>query len=299
MQHSAERLEKDWNVRRWFPRFFQSSRDITLSDDSTASFSANEHHASGGQNMKQHTLLGIAAALTAFVLVVIGALVGQMSQTGAPVAADTVIVPTEAPVSAPVALDPTVEALIREREAAYQQALAEANRRLAEANRHLEAANRQIAQQTNQQQSAPAQPTYPISTEQAQAIASNLANGATLTKPAELVRYQGTPAYEVIFDRGAVYVDAQSGAVIASTLTQPQPATTQQGITADQAAQIAIAYRGGGQIKKVKFERERGIDVYEVKFTDGAEVYVAASDGAVVYARLDKAKKEDDHKDDD
>jgi len=263
--------------------------------------------------MKQHTLLGIAAALTAFVLVVIGALVGQMSQTGAPVAADTVIVPTEAPVSAPVALDPTVEALIREREAAYQQALAEANRRLAEANRHLEAANRQIAQQTNQQQSAPAaqnpasaqnpapaQPTYPISTEQAQAIASNLANGATLTKPAELVRYQGTPAYEVIFDRGAVYVDAQSGAVIASTLTQPQPATTQQGITADQAAQIAIAYRGGGQIKKVKFERERGIDVYEVKFTDGAEVYVAASDGAVVYARLDKAKKEDDdHKDDD
>jgi uncharacterized membrane protein YkoI len=263
--------------------------------------------------MKQHTLLGIAAALTAFVLVVIGALVGQMSQTGAPVAADTVIVPTEAPVSAPVALDPTVEALIREREAAYQQALAEANRRLAEANRHLEAANRQIAQQTNQQQSAPAaqnpasaqnpapaQPTYPISIEQAQAIASNLANGATLTKPAELVRYQGTPAYEVIFDRGAVYVDAQSGAVIASTLTQPQPATTQQGITADQAAQIAIAYRGGGQIKKVKFERERGIDVYEVKFTDGAEVYVAASDGAVVYARLDKAKKEDDdHKDDD
>ena len=263
--------------------------------------------------MKQHTLLGIAAALTAFVLVVIGALVGQMSQTGAPVAADTVIVPTEAPVSAPVALDPTVEALIREREAAYQQALAEANRRLAEANRHLEAANRQIAQQTNQQQSAPAaqnpasaqnpapaQPTYPISIEQAQAIASNLANGATLTKPAELVRYQGTPAYEVIFDRGAVYVDAQSGAVIASTLTQPQPATTQQGITADQAAQIAIAYRGGGQIKKVKFERERGIDVYEVKFTDGAEVYVAASDGAVVYTRLDKAKKEDDdHKDDD
>jgi uncharacterized membrane protein YkoI len=250
--------------------------------------------------MKQHTLLGIAAALTAFVLVVIGALAGQMSQTGAPVAADTVIVPTEAPVSAPVALDPTVEALIREREAAYQQALAEANRRLAEANRHLEAANRQIAQQTNQQQSAPAQPTYPISTEQAQTIALSLANGATLTKPAELVRYQGTPAYEVIFDRGAVYVDAQSGAVIASTLTQPQPATTQQGITADQAAQIAIAYRGGGQIKKVKFERERGIDVYEVKFTDGAEVYVAASDGAVVYARLDKAKKEDDdHKDDD
>jgi hypothetical protein len=131
--------QKDWKKIGMFAGGFQDSSNqsssITPSDDSTTSFSANKHHASGGQNMKQHTLLGIAAALTAFVLVVIGALVGQMSQIGAPVATDTVIVPTEAPVSAPVALDPTVEALIREREAAYQQALAEANRRLAEANR--------------------------------------------------------------------------------------------------------------------------------------------------------------------
>jgi hypothetical protein len=104
--------------------------------------------------MKQHTLLGIAAALTAFVLVVIGALVGQVSQTGAPTPTDTVIVPTEAPVSAPVALDPTVEALIREREAAYQRALAEANRQLAAANQRVEEANRQIAQQTNHEPAA-------------------------------------------------------------------------------------------------------------------------------------------------
>ncbi|MGQ9827127.1 MAG: PepSY domain-containing protein [Roseiflexus sp.] len=256
--------------------------------------------------MKQHTLLGIAAALTAFILVVIGALAGQVSQTGIPAATDTVVVPTETPVSAPVALDPTVEALIREREAAYQRALEEANRQLAEANQRIETANRQIAQQTAQQQSAPAaqnsaptQPTYPVPPEQAQAIALSLANGATLTKPAELVLYQGTPAYEVIFDRGAVYIDAQSGAVIANTLAQPQPqSVAQMGITSDQAAQIAIAYRGEGQIKKVEFERERGVDVYEVKFTDGAKVYVAASDGAVVYARLDKAQNNDDKRND-
>ncbi len=266
--------------------------------------------------MKQHTLLGIAAAMTAFILVVLGALVGQVSQTNAPVTTDTVVVPTETPVSAPVALDPTVEALIREREAAYRQALEEANRQLAEANRRIEAANRQIRQQTAQQQSAPAvqnlapaqnaaltSPVYPISPEQAQTVALNLANGATLTKPAELVLYQGTPAYEVIFDWGAVYIDAQSGAVLANTLVQPQPQpVAQTGITSDQAAQVAIAYRGGGAIKEVEFERERGFDVYEVKFTDGAKVYVAASDGAVVYARLDKAKNnkdDDDHKDDD
>ena len=251
--------------------------------------------------MKQHTLLGIAAALTAFVLVLIGALAGQISQSSAPVAsvatdavADPVVVSTEAPASAPAVLDPALEALIREREAAYQRALAEANRR-------LEAANSQVAQQMNQQQSAPApqgpaaaQPAYPISTEQAQAIALGLANGATLARPAELVRYQGAPAYEVIFDRGAVYVDAQSGAVLASTLTQSQPQPVgQTRITPDQAAQIAIAYRGGGQIRKVELEHERGVEAYEVKFTDGAKVYVAVSDGAVVYARLDKASKRD------
>lgn len=267
--------------------------------------------------MKQHTLLGIAAALTAFVLVLIGALAGQILQSSAPVTsvatdavADPVVVSTEAPASAPAALDPAMEALIREREAAYQQALEEANKQLAEANRRLEAANRQVAQQMNQQQSAPApqapaaaQPAYPISTEQAQAIALGLANGATLARPAELVLYQTTPAYEVIFDRGAVYIDAQTGAMLASTLTQPQPQplaqpVAQTRITPDQAAQIAIAYRGGGAIRKIELEHKRGVEAYEVKFTDSAKVYVAASDGAVVYARLDKAseRKGDDHK---
>ncbi len=235
--------------------------------------------------MDQRTLLGVAAALTAFVLVVIGALVGRVTQTAVPSATDVVVVPTQAPTDAPVALDPTVEALIRQREVAYRQALNEANQRLEEANRRIE-------QQAAAQQSAP---TYPVSAEQAQAIAQNLAQGANLVKPAELVLYQGAPAYEIVFDAGAVYVDAQSGTAFANTLAQP---AASQPVNAEQAAQIALAYRGGGQIREVKFERERGIDVYEVKFTDGAEVYVAASDGAVVYARLDKAKEEEKRDDD-
>ncbi len=246
--------------------------------------------------MKQSTLLGIAAALTAFVLVLVGALAGRLTQTSAS-ASPTVVEATTAPTEAAVALDPTVEALIREREAAYQQALAEANRQLAEANRRLEEANRQSTQQQSSASLVNPQnaPAYPISAEQAQAIALNLAPGATLIRPAELVLYQGTPAYEVVFATGAVYVDAQNGAVIANTLAQP---AVSQPVNAEQAAQIAIAYRGGGQVRKVEREHERGIDVYEVKFTDGAEVYVAASDGAVVYARLDKAKddKDDDHR---
>ncbi len=235
--------------------------------------------------MKQSTLLGIAAALTAFVLVLVGALAGRLTQTSAS-ASPTVVEATTAPTEAAVALDPTVEALIREREAAYQQALAEANRQLAEANRRLEEASRQGAQQQSTRQDAQSQNAYPVSAEQAQAIALNLAQGAAPVKPAELVIYQGAPAYEIVFSNGAVYVDAQNGVVLANTLAQP---VALQPVSAEQAAQIAIAYRGGGQARKVERENERGMDVYEVKFTDGAEVYVAASDGAVVYARLDKA----------
>lgn len=250
--------------------------------------------------MKQSTLLGIAAALTAFVLVLVGALAGQLTQTSA-VATPTAVEATAAPTDTAVALDPAVEAVIREREAAYQQALTEANRQIAEANRRLEEANRQIAQQAAPQAAAPQQsaPTYPVSAEQAQAIAQNLAQGATLIKPAELVLYQGAPTYEVIFDIGAVYVDARNGTVLANTLVQSaafpaQPVAPAQQVSAEQAAQIAIVYRGGGQVRKIERENERGIDVYEVKFTDGAKVYVAVSDGAVVYARLDKAQEDDD-----
>ncbi|MGC9041489.1 MAG: PepSY domain-containing protein, partial [Roseiflexus sp.] len=97
--------------------------------------------------MNQRTLLGVAAALTAFVLVVIGALVGQVTQTAVPSATDVVVAPTQAPTDAPIALDPTVEALIREREAAYRQALNDANQRIAEANQRVEEANRRIEQQ--------------------------------------------------------------------------------------------------------------------------------------------------------
>lgn len=43
---------------------------------------------------------------------------------------------------------------------------------------------------------------------------------------------------------------------------------------------------GGGTVAKVKREYEHGVDVYEVKFADGSEVYVDAYSGQVVYAKL-------------
>jgi len=283
--------------------------------------------------MMNRTMLFIAATLTAFMLVVIGGVVSRISTTSSPEPVPTEIVVEMTPISVP-ALDPTAEALLREREAAYQAALAEANRRLAEANQQLNTAQRELNEMSAQVSvpapaapapaapapaapapapaapapAAPPAPVYAVSPEQAQAIAQANAQGATLIRAPELVRLQGVPAYEVVFDRGAIYVDAQTGAILANTIsTGTQVANA---INEDQAIAAAVAYMGGGTVAKVKREYEHGVDVYEVKFADGSEVYVDAYSGQVVYAKVkntvnenDDGKKDDDHdkdkKDDD
>jgi len=278
-------------------------------------------------------MLFIAATLTAFMLVVIGGVVSRISTTSSPEPVPTEIVVEMTPISVP-ALDPTAEALLREREAAYQAALAEANRRLAEANQQLNTAQRELNEMSAQVSvpapaapapaapapaapapapaapapAAPPAPVYAVSPEQAQAIAQANAQGATLIRAPELVSLQGVPAYEVVFDRGAIYVDAQTGAILANTIsTGTQVANA---INEDQAIAAAVAYMGGGTVVEVKREYEHGVDVYEVKFADGSEVYVDAYSGQVVYAKVkntvnenDDGKKDDDHdkdkKDDD
>ncbi len=264
------------------------------------------------------TMLLIAATLTAFVLVVIGGVVSRISTTSAPEPIPTEIVVETTPVVVP-ALDPTAEALLREREAAYQAALAEANRRLAEANQQLNIAQRELnemaAQESAPAPAAPAPaapapvvpapvapapaapaPVYAVSPEQAQSIAQANAQGATLIRPPELVRLQGVSAYEVVFDRGAIYIHAQTGAILANTIgTSTQAANA---INEDQAIAAAVAYMGGGTVAKVKREYEHGVDVYEVKFTDGSEVYVDAYSGQVVYAKVNNTVNDNDDNDD-
>jgi uncharacterized membrane protein YkoI len=55
---------------------------------------------------------------------------------------------------------------------------------------------------------------YPISAEQAGSIALSNAPGASLLQEPQLVNLQGTSAYEVLLDRGQVFVDATSGQVL-------------------------------------------------------------------------------------
>ena len=243
--------------------------------------------------MSQRTKLGIAAAITAFVLVLLGGLVSQLSRAAdlAPTAAATEALD---PPAAATTLDPAIEALIQEREAAYQTALAEANRRLEEANRQIAAANARLAE-TSAPEAPAAQvtPNDTISAEQAQQLALAAAPGGVLAKPAELVSYQGALAYEVILDRGTLYIDAQSGTVLASNVAPARDGA----VSAEQAAEVAVSYRGGGTVREVEREDEHGTLVYEVKFTDGAKVYVDAATGQVVYARVGDGD-EHEHADD-
>jgi uncharacterized membrane protein YkoI len=226
--------------------------------------------------MNQRTLLTIAAALTAFVLM------------GAAVVATRLAQPADTAQAVPAAQTP---ALAPPAEAAYQQRLADYEAALAEANRRLELANQQLAEQAKVAAGAASAASYAVSAERAQSIALEAAPGATLTKPAELVRYQGTPAYEVVLDRGTVYVDAQSATVLANGAIAGE-------MTAEQAAQLATAYRGGGEVREVELEREHGATVYAVVFADGGEVYVDAASGQVVYAQLGR-NREGDHGQDD
>ena len=76
----------------------------------------------------------------------------------------------------------------------------------------------------------------------------------------------------------------------------PVQATPTLILNAEQAVHVALAYRGTGSVQEVELKEERGLNVYEVTFTDGGEIYVDATSGQVVYAQL--SGEHDDDNDD-
>ncbi|MBC8159710.1 MAG: PepSY domain-containing protein [Roseiflexaceae bacterium] len=107
--------------------------------------------------------------------------------------------------------------------------LAEATVKLEQANAQIVAANARLSQPN--QSAAPASPAspdvpaYAITAGQAEAAALQAYPNATLTRMPEVVDYQGTLAYEVTLDQGTLYVDAQTGTLLADGVVaqQPQP----------------------------------------------------------------------------
>ncbi len=158
----------------------------------------------------------IAWILGAFTLVILGAMVGQMTwdhATAEPTPAMSTAVASDP--------DPGLETLLREREQAYRRMIAEANAQLEQAYRQIQELSAQLSDQRPADPSpAPsasgvsAEPEVSISPARAIWIAMNAAPGSALMKEPELVLFEGTLAYEVTLDQGLLYIDANTGRIL-------------------------------------------------------------------------------------
>jgi|DewCreStandDraft_2_1066082.scaffolds.fasta_scaffold01154_14 hypothetical protein len=123
--------------------------------------------------MSQRTAFILAAALTAFVLVVLGAVAAHIGLVGQADAAAATLPPATASPAAP-----------------------------------------QSGADPSSIQPQPDAPIATISPDLAATIALNLLPDASVLRTPELVDFQGTVAYEVVLDRGTVYVDATNGRIL-------------------------------------------------------------------------------------
>ncbi len=172
--------------------------------------------------MTQKTALLLSVVLTAFVLVTGGGIVARVSQS-AILPAAAAAAPTVAPTAAPTSdVTAQLQEIMQQREAQYRQLIDQANQRLADMNTQLAKAQAAQAAAARSAASAPAAsasaqaaaPQVALSADAARDIAIQAANFATMIRVPELVRFEGKVAYEVGFSRGAVYVDANTGAVL-------------------------------------------------------------------------------------
>ena len=203
----------------------------------------------------------ITACLTAFLAVVVGAVVNRVStlqQEQVVAIATETLVPTEEilPTETPVPLTATALAVVdlavvQQREAAYQAQLVEANKRLAEAAARLAEAQGQASTVTqkyndvvNKQAIVPT--ALPVSTEvpvsaapaylpldSVTAIGRALDADAVLQQEPELVLFQGRAAYELVFDRGTVYIAADDGSVLSNGMAGFQTVSASTGNAGD------------------------------------------------------------------
>ncbi len=170
--------------------------------------------------MTQKFALTLAAAITAFVLVVGGAIAGRAMQ---PATTNLSTSPT------------TTDAQITDLQQVYAQREAEYQRRLDEANQTLSDlyAQQAVSSSPAQGQSTDAAstagsaaPQVKLTPRGAMSAAVLAAPGATVLRTPELVDFRGTVAYEVKLDVGLIYVDANSGAVLYNSALSAQTLAT-------------------------------------------------------------------------
>jgi uncharacterized membrane protein YkoI len=155
----------------------------------------------------------------------------------------------------------------QQREAAYNQLIEQANQQLDQANQQLQALQSQV-EQLKQNDPAQSQPAVSVSADQASDIARQVAGKGRITvSTPELVSFEGKTAYEVVFNQGSIYVDAQSGAVLFN-------GTVPQTITADKAVEVASAYLHLNDILQVDQVTIGNQERYRITFADGTMCWV-------------------------
>ena len=194
--------------------------------------------------MSQRTGLIMAVILTAFILVVGGALVGRTTQ------------PEKSPIETAAIQQSAAVQQLMERESAYQDLTRQANERLQQAYAKLQA------------QATATSPAYLFSPEQAANIALQLAPGAVLLNVPELVDFQGAMAYKVSLNTGLVYIDANSGQVLFNGImtlvsmgpSDKEPAKSERSAAKAGSSEKGAGDNGGGDSGGGEHESESGGD---------------------------------------
>ena len=110
--------------------------------------------------------------------------------------------------------------------------------------------------------------TAAITPDQAtQAAQQAVGAGQSAMKPADLVDFQGIVAYELEYQKGFVYIDANSGEVLFN-------GTVPMDITADMAGQIASKYLNNQNILQVDKVTVGAKPFYRVIFKNGYIAYL-------------------------
>ncbi len=168
--------------------------------------------------------------------------------------------------SAPANPDATVQAY-QEREAQYDQLIWQANQQLDKANTQIQALQDQVNRLNQAPTSQPAAAAS-VSVSQAAEIARQAAGPDQLAqKDPDLVQFQGKAAYEVSFEKGIIYVDAQTGEVLYN-------GTVPQQITAEQAGQIVSDYLHNTKILSIDQVTIGNAPRYRVVFRNGTLAWV-------------------------
>jgi hypothetical protein len=155
----------------------------------------------------------------------------------------------------------------------YQQLVADANQKIETANNNLLAMQSQLeqlqpAQPAMQKTSALANLSAAITADAAGQIAQQVANkGQTLLKQPELVDFQGKAAFEALFDKGSIFVDAQDGTILFN-------GTIPQQITAEEASQIVVDYMNYKNVLQVDLIHLGNQPLYRVILQNGYIAYV-------------------------